>query len=193
MQPHVPVIPRMYSAPSVVGCAPYPVSGTIRCMGPSWAAWLIAALAAACAAGLALALARARRLHRTASQDRSMLLDRERENAARTAVDAERARIATELHDIVSHNVSLMVVQVSAAREVLGAALPGASMPPDADRALGAVEDAGRGALTELRHLLGLLAPSASGEDAPDLSPQPSCPSRYGSPVSRGHCQPAST
>jgi signal transduction histidine kinase len=143
-------------------------------MGPSWAAWLIAALAAACAAGLALALARVRRLHRTARQDRSRLLDQERENAARSAVDAERARIATELHDIVSHNVSLMIVQVSAAREVLAAALPESSMPPEADLALRAVEDAGRGAMTELRHLLGLLAPSPAGEDEQDLSPQPS-------------------
>lgn len=143
-------------------------------MGPSWAAWLIAALAAACAAGLGLALARVRRLRRMASQDRSRLLDREREDAARTAVGAERARIATELHDIVSHNVSLMVVQVSAAREVLAAAMPGPSMPPEAARALRAVEDAGRGAMTELRHLLGLLAPSAAGEGEQDLSPQPS-------------------
>jgi signal transduction histidine kinase len=148
--------------------------GNIEDMGPSWAGWLIAALAAACAAGLGLALARVRRLHRTASQDRRRLVDRERENAARTAVDAERARIATELHDIVSHNVSLMVVQVSAAREVLAAALPESSMPPEAARALRAVEDAGRGAMTELRHLLGLLAPSPAGQDEQDLSPQPS-------------------
>jgi signal transduction histidine kinase len=143
-------------------------------MGGSVAGWLIAALAAACAAGLGLALSRVRRLHRTASRDRSRLLDRERENAARTAVDAERARIATELHDIVSHNVSLMVVQVSAAREVLATALPDASMPAEAARALRAVEDAGRGAMTELRHLLGLLAPSPAGQDEQDLSPQPS-------------------
>ena len=143
-------------------------------MGVSWAAWLTAALALACAAGLALALARARRLHRAASQGRSLLLDYERENAARAAVDAERARIATELHDIVSHNVSLMVVQVTAAREVLAAAIPGPPIPPEADRALRAVEDAGRGAMAELRHLLGLLAPSPRGEDEQDLSPQPS-------------------
>jgi signal transduction histidine kinase len=148
---------------------------TIEHMGSPWVAWLVAALAAACAAVLGLVLARVRRLHRAASRDRTRLLDRERENAARTAVAAERARIATELHDIVSHNVSLMVVQVSAAREVLAAALPDASMPPEAARALGAVEDAGRGAMTELRHLLGLLAPSPSGDDTEeDLSPQPS-------------------
>jgi signal transduction histidine kinase len=148
--------------------------GNIENMGPSWAAWLVAALAVACAAGLGVALARARHLHRAASHGRSLLLDRERENAARAAVDAERARIATELHDIVSHNVSLMVVQVSAAREVLAAAIPGPAMPPEADRALRAVEDAGRGAMTELRHLLGLLAPSPAGDDEQDLSPQPS-------------------
>jgi signal transduction histidine kinase len=89
-------------------------------------------------------------------------------------VETERARIATELHDIVSHNVSLMVVQVSAAREVLATALPESTMPAEATQALRAVEDAGRGAMTELRHLLGLLAPSAVGEDEQHLTPQPS-------------------
>jgi len=146
----------------------------LKSVGASWAAWLIAALAAACAAGLGLALARLRRLHRTASRDRSRLGDQERENAARTAVDAERARIATELHDIVSHNVSLMVVQASAAREVLSTAMPESALPPQAAQALRAVDDAGRGAMTELRHLLGLLAPSPGGEEEQDLSPQPS-------------------
>lgn len=77
---------------------------------------------------------------------------------AASAVGAERARIARELHGIVSHNVSVMVVQTSAAREVLVAA--GQSVPPDVSEALAAVEGAGRDALTELRHLLGLLAPT---------------------------------
>ncbi|MFJ4522012.1 sensor histidine kinase [Streptomyces sp. NPDC088810] len=56
-------------------------------------------------------------------------------------------------------NVSLMVVQASAAREVLG------TMPDEAATALRAVEDAGRGAMTDLRHLLGLLAPAQDGTD----------------------------
>ncbi|MFD5749392.1 sensor histidine kinase [Streptomyces sp. NPDC127033] len=125
--------------------------------------WLAAALVAACAAAgwLAVLLARARRAHRAAVEERGWLLERERESAARTAVDAERSRIAAELHDIVSHNVSLMVVQAGAAREVL------ATLPDEAAAAMAAVETAGRDTMTELRHLLGLLAPAQNGEDAP--------------------------
>ncbi|WP_246095934.1 sensor histidine kinase [Streptomyces botrytidirepellens] len=135
--------------------------------------WLVIALAAVCAAAawLGAALIRVRRRHRSAIEERGWLLERERESAARTAVDAERARIAADLHDIVSHNVSLMVVQAGAAREVL------ATMPDEAAAAMSAVESAGRNAMTELRHLLGLLAPAQNGDDEPcgtDLSPQPS-------------------
>ena len=137
------------------------------------AGWLIAALVAAgaTAAWLGVALVRARREHRRALEQRGWHLERERESAARTAVDAERARIARELHDIVSHNVSIMIVQAAAAREVL------TTMPGDAAAAMSAVEGAGRTTMTELRHLLGLLAPAADGEDdigGAALSPQPS-------------------
>jgi signal transduction histidine kinase len=145
--------------------------------------WLVGALVVAvfiavtAALWAGTALVRARRRHRRAVEERGWLLERERENAARTAVDAERARIARELHDIVSHNVSLMIVQATAAREVLTA------RPDDAAAALSAVEGAGRTTMTELRHLLGLLAPAPDGSDASDsgatsgpggLSPQPS-------------------
>ncbi|MFE5814568.1 sensor histidine kinase [Streptomyces sp. NPDC056479] len=142
--------------------------------------WVTAAVAGAAVLVLTVALLRTRRRWRQAVGERGWLLERERESAARAAVTAERDRIARELHDIVSHNVSLMVVQAGAAREVLG------TMPDEAAAALRAVEDAGRGAMTDLRHLLGLLAPSPSGEDddtdegrdahdttAADLAPQP--------------------
>jgi signal transduction histidine kinase len=140
----------------------------------------MAALGVACAAAgwLAVAWWRTRRRWQAAVGERGWLVERERESASRAAIAAERDRIARELHDIVSHNVSLMVVQAGAAREVLG------TMPDEAAAALRAVEDAGRGAMTDLRHLLGLLAPSQSGEDAEyeegdevdgpvELSPQP--------------------
>ncbi|MFG2483831.1 sensor histidine kinase [Streptomyces virginiae] len=141
---------------------------------------MIIAMVAACgsaavAGALAVALLRARRGHRVALEERGWLLEREREGAARSAVDAERARIAAELHDIVSHNVSLMVVQAGAAREVL------ATLPEEAAAAMGAVERAGRNTMTELRHLLGVLAPAQDGADEPyeataagRLAPQPS-------------------
>ncbi|WP_228396303.1 sensor histidine kinase [Streptomyces sp. RB17] len=129
---------------------------------------LTAALAVACAAvlGLTVALVRTRRRWQAAVGQRGWLLERERESATEAAIAAERDRIARELHDIVSHNVSLMVVQASAAREVLG------TMPDEAATALRAVEDAGRGAMTDLRHLLGLLAPAPDGTDN-DIGPGP--------------------
>ncbi|MGW1106636.1 histidine kinase [Streptomyces sp. NPDC002540] len=135
--------------------------------------WLVIALAAAVGAAgcLCVTSVRARRLHQAAIEERGWVLERERESATRTAVAAERARIAAELHDIVSHNVSLMVVQAGAAREVL------ATMPEEAAAAMSAVETAGRNTMTELRHLLGLLAPAQNGDDEPygiDLSPQSS-------------------
>jgi signal transduction histidine kinase len=137
----------------------------------SWAAWLVAAVAVLTAAILAVRLAGARRAFTKALEERGWLLEREREAAAQQAVDTERANIARELHDIVSHNVSVMVVQAGAARRVLD------SKPTEAASALRAVESAGRDTMAELRTLLGVLAPPADGDesgDPTDLSPQPS-------------------
>jgi signal transduction histidine kinase len=84
--------------------------------------------------------------------------------AARRAIDEERARIARELHDVVAHSVSVMVIQSGAVRHRLDG---------DHDRereALERVERAGREALEEMRRMLGILR--SSGEQA-SLAPQP--------------------
>ncbi len=139
-------------------------------VGNTWTFWLaVLAVSGWLAAGAAaLTMTRARAAFRKALEERGWLLERERETAARTAVDGERARIAAELHDIVSHNVSLMVIQAGAARQVL------ITDPAEAAAALLAVEAAGRDAMTELRHLLGVLAPQSDDSVGDAMSPQPS-------------------
>lgn len=86
-----------------------------------------------------------------AREARTHALERGRLEEAREAVAAERARIARELHDIVAHAVSVMVVQAGAAEQLLG------SDPARSKQALHAIQDSGRQAVDELRRLLGIL------------------------------------
>ena len=112
-------------------------------------------------AGYAL---RSHALANSALADRAELLEAERDAKALAAVAAERARLARELHDIIAHCVSVMVVQAGAAEEIID------RQPDRAREALRAVGTSGRAALADLRTLLGLLR---DGELAPALAPQP--------------------
>jgi len=97
-------------------------------------------------------------------RERERLLVRERDERARAAVAEERARIARELHDVVAHAISVIVLQARGARHAL------ADEPEDARRALDAIERTGSQALGEMRRLLEILR---AGDDA-TLAPAPS-------------------
>ena len=98
------------------------------------------------------------------AEERALLAEREREAAARVAAAEERARISRELHDIVGHAVSVMVLQVGAIRHRLG------DLPDDDRRALEDVEQTGRTALAEMRRLVGAMRERGG---AVELEPQP--------------------
>ena len=107
---------------------------------------------------------RYRRAYYLALEDRAARLERERDAQAQIAAAAERARIARELHDVVAHNVSVMVVQADGASYALG------SEPERARQALGTIAATGRQALAEMRRLLGVLR---SGDEHAELAPLP--------------------
>ena len=107
---------------------------------------------------------RERAVKAEAAEVRATVAERERDAAARVAVAEERARIARELHDVVAHAVSVMVLQVGAVRHKLPEELE------DDREALNGVERAGRTALTEMRRLL---AAMRTDEDEAELAPQP--------------------
>ncbi|WP_052847143.1 sensor histidine kinase [Streptomyces avicenniae] len=113
---------------------------------------------------------RTRRAYYSELERRAERLERERETQARMAVTAERARIARELHDVVAHNVSVMVVQADGAAYVLD------SSPELTRSALHTISGTGRQALTEMRRLLGVLRSEdggPGGATAGDYVPQP--------------------
>jgi signal transduction histidine kinase len=113
--------------------------GSIMFAGPSLIAWVLGDSV------------RYRRAYYAALEDRAARLEAERDAQAQVAAAAERARIARELHDVVAHNVSVMVVQADGASYALD------SDPGRAREALAAIAGTGRQALAEMRRLLGIL------------------------------------
>ncbi|MBV9485164.1 MAG: two-component sensor histidine kinase [Frankiaceae bacterium] len=107
---------------------------------------------------------RARRAYLESVVDRAARLEVERDQEARLAATRERTRIAREMHDIVAHNLSVMIALAD------GAALTNAQDPGAAAQAMESVSATGRGALAEMRRLLGVLR---DDDFRSDLSPQP--------------------
>lgn len=108
---------------------------------------------------------RRRHAYLTRVQAREAAIEEEQRERARVAVAEERARIARELHDVISHNVSVMVLQAAAGADVF------ATHPERSREALGAIEAAGREALAELRRLLSVV--DAPGDEGAGLAPPP--------------------
>ncbi|HEX6448421.1 MAG TPA: histidine kinase [Trebonia sp.] len=139
--------------------------------GPALTAWLLGDLM------------QWRRGYYRALEERAARLERDRDAQAQIAAAAERARIARELHDVVAHNVSVMVVQADGAGYAFDTA------PEQAREALDAIARTGRQALAEMRSLLGVLrsadygpgsgsgagsgSRSGSGDGSAALTPQP--------------------
>ncbi|MCX4804849.1 sensor histidine kinase [Streptomyces sp. NPDC058682] len=109
---------------------------------------------------------RTRRAYYAQLVERNQRLENQREAQAKVAVAAERARIARELHDVVAHNVSVMVVQADGAAYVMDAA------PEQAKEALQTISGTGRQALAEMRRLLGVLR-TGEPQESEDYVPQP--------------------
>jgi signal transduction histidine kinase len=105
-----------------------------------------------------------RRAYYASLEEKASRLERERDQQAQIAAATERARIARELHDVVAHNVSVMVVQAE------GAAYAMDTSPESTRKALGAIAETGRSALVEMRRLLGVLR---TQDGVAERAPQP--------------------
>jgi signal transduction histidine kinase len=110
---------------------------------------------------------RTRREYLTELEARAARLEHEREEQLRRAAAEERTRISRELHDMIAHNVSVMVVQASAGEEVFDAD------PARARESLSAVASTGRAALAELRRLLGVIRADSDRDGGASYAPQP--------------------
>ena len=105
-----------------------------------------------------------RRAYSAALEERTVRAERERDAQAQIAAAAERARIARELHDVIAHNVSVMVAQADGGAYAFDAA------PERSRQALAEIGRTGRQALAEMSSLLGVLR---TGLQAPSLAPVP--------------------
>lgn len=163
---------RRFSVPALGLCMIGALVAQLKWMHPSspkpWTDWVLVycVLCAPVIIGWILGDSmRYRRAYYLDLEDKARRLERERDQQAQIGAAAERARIARELHDVVAHHVSVMVVQAEGASYALDAS------PETARRAMGTIADTGRTALAEMRRLLGVLR--SEGRSAADRAPQP--------------------
>jgi signal transduction histidine kinase len=143
-----------WGTPARLSWVEWALTGSIAFAGPSLIAWVV---------GDSM---RYRRAYYANLEERAARLETERDAQAQIAVATERARIARELHDVVAHNVSVMVVQADGASYTLD------TDPARAREALTAIASTGRQALAEMRRLLGVLRRDDDGTD-PGRAPLP--------------------
>ncbi|MFC9626204.1 sensor histidine kinase [Streptomyces sp. NPDC056930] len=134
-------------------------------IGVAGVASLVGMVTAAVLSGLAL---RGSLQHITALEARAEQLERERRRSAEAAIAEERARMARELHDIVGHNLAVIVSLAD------GAAHLATSDPDRTAQASRMIADSSRQALTELRRLVGVMRGPDNDNAGPELTPQPS-------------------
>ncbi|MBD0841380.1 sensor histidine kinase [Streptomyces sp. TRM68416] len=118
-----------------------------------------------CAYGLGV-LARVQRAYTAALEDRARRLERERAADTARAIARERSRIARDMHDILAHAVSLMVVQAEAGPVVVR------SDPARAEAAFDAIAETGRDAMSQLRRILGVLKEDSAAHRLPQPGPE---------------------
>jgi signal transduction histidine kinase len=165
--------PRRVSLPGLAACVTlFAAAGARWNPGPAQPAHPVPAhlvtglffvLAPICAWALGNSVAY-RRAYSAALEDRAARAERERDAQAQVAAAAERARIARELHDVIAHNLSVMVAQADGGAYAFGAA------PEKSRQALAEIGRTGRQALSEMSSLLGVLR---TGPEAPPLTPVP--------------------
>ncbi|MET9271142.1 histidine kinase [Kribbella sp. NPDC003557] len=110
---------------------------------------------------------RTRGLYVAQLEDRAAQLERDRDREAKLAVSNERTRIAREIHDVVAHGLSIMIVQAD------GGLYAADQSPEAAKKALATIGDTGRASLTEMRKMLGLLKQDERDLDPNQPRPQP--------------------
>ncbi|HYH89166.1 MAG TPA: histidine kinase [Solirubrobacteraceae bacterium] len=154
------------TACAVVGAVLAAARWNERADSPAWLEIAASTVVSVLLAATLGAWRRSRRAEHDALQERNRLLAQERDQQAAVGAALERARIARELHDVVAHSLSVMVVQAD------GAAASAEQRPAAAAATLRTIGDTGREALVQMRSLLGVLR-EESGPNGEALAPQP--------------------